>query len=427
MKAEITKKTDTEVTLLIIASEAEIKHSYEHAIDHYRPRVKVAGFRPGKAPDNIVVREIGDTTIQTETIEHTISHAYSDAVNQEKLQVIGQPKIDIKKWVPYSTLEFEAITEIVPPIKLPDYKKIKKSPKKVQVTEDQISQMVEDLRRRVAKRGPALRPAQLEDEVKFDFDGRQNGKPVEGASSKNFSLKLGSGQFIPGFEEQMVGLNVGDEKTFTVTFPSDYHEKSLAGQPVDFTVKIHEVTAFDLPEKDDKFAAEVGPFKTYKDLVADIKDQLTVEAEENAKRELETELLDEIVSKLKTTVPEKLVAQQIERLKADLSQRLAQSGLNMDQYLEIQKKSQEDLEKELRPEAERRVKLALVLSEVAKEEKLTVTAGELDSELESLRQQYTDPAMQEELSSPRIREDLYNHLLSTKTINKLIEYATNKK
>jgi trigger factor len=171
----------------------------------------------------------------------------------------------------------------------------------------------------------------------------------------------------------------------------------------------------------------VGPFKTYKDLVADIKDQLTVEAEENAKRELETELLDEIVSKLKTTVPEKLVAQQIERLKADLSQRLAQSGLNMDQYLEIQKKSQEDLEKELRPEAERRVKLALVLSEVAKEEKLTVTAGELDSELESLRQQYTDPAMQEELSSPRIREDLYNHLLSTKTINKLIEYATNKK
>lgn len=427
MKSEITKQTDTEVTLLITATEAEIKHSYEHAIGHYRPRVKAAGFRPGKAPDNIVVREIGDTTIQTETIEHTISHAYSDAVTHEKLQVIGQPKIDIKKWVPYTVLEFEAVTEIVPPIKLPDYKKIKKSQKKVDVTEDQINQMIEDLRRRVAKRVPAVRPAQMEDEVKFDFDGLQKGKPVEGASSKNFTLKLGSGQFIPGFEEEMVGLKVGDEKTFTVTFPKDYHEKSLAGQPVDFTVKVHEVTALELPAPDDKFAAEVGPFKTFDALKADVKDQLTVEAESNAKRELESEILDELVSKMSTTVPESLVTQQIERLKADLSQRLAQSGLNMDQYLEIQKKSQQDLEKELHPEAERRVKLALLLSEVAKEEKLTITADELDSELESLRQQYTDPAMQEELSNPHIREDLYNHLLSTKTINKLIEYATTKK
>lgn len=427
MKAEITKRTDTELTLLIAADQAEVEHSYQHAIGHYRPRVKTAGFRPGKAPDNIVIREIGDSTIQTETIEHTIGHAYSDAIRDQQIQAIGQPQIDIKKWVPYSVLEFEAKVEIVPPVKLPDYKKIKKSLKKVEVKSEQIDEMIDDLRRRTAKRVPTADPAQNGDEVRFDFEGKADGKLIEGASSKNHTLKLGSGQFIPGFEDNMVGLKASDTKTFKVTFPKDYHEKSLADKPVDFTVTIHEVSRLDLPDVTDEFASGVGPFKTVKELRDDIKDQLTVEAEESAKRDLETAVMDEIIDKMKTTVPEKLVAQQIERLKTDMSQRLAQSGISMEQYLELQKKSQDDLEKELRPEAEKRVKLALALSEIAKQEKLSVSAEEVDQELDGLRQRYTDPQMQKELAGHHIREDIYNHLLSTKTINKLVEYASTAK
>jgi trigger factor len=370
-----------------------------------------------------VAREIGDQVIQTEVIEHTISHSYADAVRNEKLAVIGQPDVNIQKWVPYDTLEFEATVEIVPPVKLPDYKKIKKPAKKVEITEAQIDEMVEDLRRRVAKRGPALRAAEIGDEVKFDFDGRKDGKPVEGASSKNFTLKLGSGQFIPGFEEEMVGMKVGDAKTFTVTFPSDYHEKSLAGEPVEFTVTVHEVTALELPEANDEFAAEVGPFKTVKELRADIKDELTVQADNEAKREYENELLEEIIKKTDTKAPQQLVAQQIERMKMEMDQRLMQSGITTDQYLQMQNKTQAELEKELEPEAEKRVKLALVLSEVAKTEELKVDNAEIDHEIESLRKQYTDPSMQEELAGERVREDVYNHLMSTKVINKLVEYA----
>jgi trigger factor len=423
MKFEITKRTDTHVTLQIKADKSEIEHSLEHAYDRYRPQVKAPGFRPGKAPNNIVAREIGDQVIQTEVIEHTISHSYADAVRNEKLAVIGQPDVNIQKWVPYDTLEFEATVEIVPPVKLPDYKKIKKPAKKVEITEAQIDEMVEDLRRRVAKRGPALRAAEIGDEVKFDFDGRKDGKPVEGASSKNFTLKLGSGQFIPGFEEEMVGMKVGDAKTFTVTFPSDYHEKSLAGEPVEFTVTVHEVTALELPEANDEFAAEVGPFKTVKELRADIKDELTVQADNEAKREYENELLEEIIKKTDTKAPQQLVAQQIERMKMEMDQRLMQSGITTDQYLQMQNKTQAELEKELEPEAEKRVKLALVLSEVAKTEELKVDNAEIDHEIESLRKQYTDPSMQEELAGERVREDVYNHLMSTKVINKLVEYA----
>jgi trigger factor len=423
MKAEVTKRTDTHVSFRITANEAELKHALDHAYAKYRPQVKVAGFRPGKAPDNIVAREIGDQTIQGEVLEHALSHAYSGAVMQEKLGVIAQPDVQVKKFVPYTELEFEATVEVVPPVTLPDYTKIKKATKPVAVTDKQIDEMVEDLRRRVAKRVPAVRGAEMGDELKFDFEGKKDGKLVEGAAGQNYTLKLGAGNFIPGFEEQLVGLKVGDEKSFNVTFPKDYHEKSLAGQPVEFSVKVHEVTELELPKVDDKFAAEVGPFKTVAELRTDIADQLKVEAEEAASRTYETELLEQIVSKSSMKVPERLTTQQIERMKAEMSQRLAGSGLNMEQYLQAQNQTQEQFEKELRPEAEKRVKLALVLSEVAKKEQLTVGEDEVQAEVEKMRLQYTDPVMQKELADDRIKEDVYNHLMAGKVIGALIDYA----
>jgi trigger factor len=426
MKATITKRTDTEVTLQIVASSAELKHALEHAYSHYRPQVKAAGFRPGKAPDNIVAREIGDATIQSEVLDHAIGHAYSDAVNQEKLAVVAQPTVTIQKWVPYDTLEFEAVVSVIPPVKLADYKKINKPVKEPEVTDAQVEDMIDDLRRRVAKRVPAIRAAEVGDEVKIDFVGTKGGQPVEGATGANYTLKLGSNTFIPGFEDELVGLKVGEEKTFTVTFPANYHEQSLAGQPVEFTVTVHEVTELELPEVTDKFASEVGPFKTVKELKADIRDQLKAEAEQLAKREYENELLEDIIKKSDAKAPDALVGQQLERLKVEMNQRLAQSGLSMDQYLQMQQKSQEELEKELRPEAEKRVQLALILSEVAKEEKLTVGQDEIENEIAGLRAQYTDPVMQKELAGDQIREDVYNHLMSTKVINKLTQYAQSK-
>jgi trigger factor len=423
MKSSIKKKTDSEVTLSISAEAHEIKHAQEHTLNKYRGQVKAAGFRPGKAPDHIVIREVGDTTIQSEVIDHAMSHAYGDAVREHGIQVVASPKIDIEKWVPYDTLEFVATIEVVPPIKLVDYKNIKKAKAKIEIKDSQIDTVIEDLQRRTAKRVPALRPAEMDDEVKFDFEGKLNGEIVPGAVGKDYSLKLGSNTFIPGFEPEMVGLKVGDSKTFTVTFPKDYHEKSLAGQPVEFKVDMHEVSALELPKVDDQFASEVGPFKNVKELRADIKDQLMAEAETEAKRTFENELLEDIIKKTDVKAPSGLVSQQIERIKGEMSQRLEQAGLNMEQYLEGQKKSQQELEKEVTPEAEKRVKLALILTEVAKAEKLSISNDEIENEIEALKVQYTDPKMQEELRNDHVREDIYNHLMATKVINKLVEYA----
>ncbi|HSX41582.1 MAG TPA: trigger factor [Candidatus Saccharimonadales bacterium] len=423
MKAEITKRTDTTVTFKITAEPKDIEHARQHVYDHLRGEVRVSGFRPGKAPDNIVERELGAERIQAETVEHAVSHAYSDAVFEHRLTVIAQPQVDVKKWVPYTDLEFEATVEIVPEVKLPDYKKIKKQVKPVKIENKQIDEVIEDLRRRLANRAPAVRAAETGDEVKFDFHGTKDGQDVAGASAKNHVLKLGSGQFIPGFEDELIGMKAGEGKTFTITFPKDYHESTLAGQPVEFTIKLQEVTELQLPEIDDKFAAQVGPFKTVADLKADIKDQLTVEGEEQAKRDFENELLNEIITKTKVAVPEKLLFQQSERLKNEMTQRLASSGLTMEQYLKAQNQTQEDFEAEIKPEAERRTKLAMILSQVAKEEDLAVSAEEVDNELDQLRLRYTDPAMQKELAGDRIREDVFNHLMATRTIDKLAEYA----
>ncbi|TAK89615.1 trigger factor [Patescibacteria group bacterium] len=426
MKAEITNQTDNQVTLKIAATADQIKHALEHTYDHYRPKVKASGFRAGKAPDNIVAREIGDEAIQAETLEHTMSHAYSDALAEYDVAPIDQPKINLIKWVPYETLEFEATVEVMPSVDLPDYKKIKKAVKPVKIESAKVDEMIEDLRRRVAKRIPALNAAAMGDEVKIDFEGKKEGKIIEGAVSKNYTLKLGSNTFIPGFEEELVGVKVGEGKSFEVTFPKDYHEKSLAGQPVTFKVNVHEVTRLKLPEVNDEFAGEVGPFKTVAELKADIKDQLKAEAEESAKREYENELLDEIAGKVKFKVPEKMATQQLERMKSEISQRLMSSGMTMEQYLEMQGKTQDELEKELRPDAEKRVILSLVLQEVAKAEKLTATEDEIEAELDALRMRYTDPKMQEQLNSHDVRNDIFNHILTTKTIAKLVEYAQKK-
>jgi trigger factor len=423
MKAEIIKRTDTRAKLKISADEAELTHAKAHVYEHWRPRVKTAGSRRGKAPDHIVGREVGDQTMQSETLEYALIHTYSQAVSEHKLAVLAQPEIQVKKFVPYSELEYEATVDLVPPIKLPDYTKIKKPFKPAMVSQAQISEVLEELRRRLAKRVPVKRGAEMGDEVKIDFEGKRGDQLVPGAAAKNHTLKLGSKAFISGFEEAIVGLKPGDKKTVTVTFPKDYHQPTLAGLPVEFAISVHEVVELALPVLDDRFASEVGPFQKLAELKQDIKKQQKAEAETAAKRKYESQLLDDIVGRSKLEAPESLVAQQLERLKSEMNQRLASSGLDLEKYLASQNKTPKQLDQELRPEAKKRVKVALVLWEVAKAEQLSVTNDEVDSEIASLRQRYTDPQMQKELDSEHTREEVFNHLLASRVVNKLVEYA----
>ncbi len=426
MDIKITSQTETEVKVTITLNETELATICEHVYDELRPKVKVAGFRPGKAPNSIVERELGSGTVQGEVIEHAVQDTYIKAIRSQNLQTVSSPQVSVEKFVPYTELEYVATVELMPKVKLAKYQDFRIKRKEAKVDAADVDKTIEDLRRREAVRLEVERPAAKGDEVNFDFDGTKDGEAVRGASAKGQTLQLGSGQFIPGFEEEIIGLEVGAEKTFDIRFPKDYHESSLAGQVVTFAIKLNKVTELVEPALDDDFAAKAGPFKSVKELRDDVTAQLEVKAAETASSEYEQELLDRLLKESTFTLPESLVKQQLERLHGELEQNLAYSGLNLEKYLELSKKTQADMDKEMRPEAEKRVGLAMILTEVAAAEDLSVSAKELDFELERLKSQYPDEQTQAELDNPRTREEIYNHLMASRVIAKLISYAESK-
>lgn len=426
METKIITRTDEEVTFTVSMAESELASIKTEVFNHLRGNVKAAGFRPGKAPDMIVERELGANTVQSEFIDHALQHSYPDSVKELKLQIVSSPQISIEKFVPYTTLEYKVTAQLLPKVKLADYKKIRVKRPSISVEPAEINRTIEDLRRRESARLDSEQPAKMGDEVNFNFAGTKDGQEVPGATADNQTLQLGSGQFIPGFEEQLVGLKKGDEKTFDITFPEKYHEKTLAGQVVTFKVKINSVTELVLPEVNEEFISSVSPFKTRAELEADITAKITGEKGEAATREYEQEVLGKVLKESEFKTPPALVDQQLQRMRAELEQNLAYSGLNFEKYLELSGKTKEEMDKEMRPEAERRVGLAMVLTEVAAVENLSITAEELDAEIARLKQDYKDPATQAELDNPNTREEIYNHLMSSKVIAKLLSYADAK-
>lgn len=427
METKITERKDDSATFSVALPEAKLASIKKHVFDELRGRVKASGFRPGHAPDMIVEREIGSSVIQNEFLEHAIQESYLDAVREHKLSVVSSPKVSLEKFVPYSVLEYKVTVELMPKVKLADYRDFRIKKPEVKVDPANINRTIEDLRRREAVRLDSEQPAKLGDEVNFDFEGSDaKGVTVPGASSKGQTLQLGSGTFIPGFEEALVGLKKGDDKSFEVRFPKSYHEKSLQDKLVTFKVHVNSVTDLVLPAADDDFVAKVSPFKSLDELKADIEDRIRAEQSQDVENKYEKEVLDKLLEQSTYKTPEALVAQQLDRLSAELEQNLAYSGMDIEKYLSMTGKAKPDLEKEMRPEAERRVGLAMVLTEVAAQENLTVTPKELSDEIDRLKQDYPDPKARAELENPSTREEVYNHLMASKVIRKLLDYASTK-
>jgi len=426
MKATLNKKTDTHAQLTIQLDEAALKPIVRDIYDRLRVNVKAAGFRPGKAPDAIVERELGTTAVQNEVLEAATNHSYSHAIREHELPVITQPEVTLTKFVPYTELEYQATVELLPPIKLANYKHLKAKKPEVKVEDDEVNQVIEDLRKRVATRKDADRAAKLGDEVVIDFDGTKDGKPIEGAKSQNYPLLLGSNSFIPGFEEELVGLKAGSDKGFDITFPKDYGSKELAGQKVHFDIKVHRVVEIVLPEISDEFAGGVGPFKTVAEMRAAVEDNVKAEKQREAARDYERVMLAELQQATKMQVPEKLVQAQAERLRHELQDNLEQRGQTIEDYAAMQGTTPEEINKEVEPEAKRRVELALILTEVAKAENIQVSDADVVGEISRLKSQYTDAEMQRELDRPETAEEIYNQLMATRTIAKITEYNEGK-
>lgn len=426
METNLTNRTETTAEFTVSLNEAELKTTVTHVFDDMRPRVKASGFRPGKAPNQIVERELGSATIQSEVIDHAIQSSYSKAVRELDLPIVAQPEVTLDKFVPFTELSYKATVELMPTVTLPDYKSYKMKRPVITIDPAEVDQAIEELRRRESTRLTVERAAKMGDEVAFDFEGTKDGTPVRGATAKNHVLTMGSGNFIPGFEEELIGIKTGEEKTFDITFPDSYHEESLAGQVVTFKITMNKVDELILPELNKELVEKVSPFKTVAELRESLQTNMADKRADEASKKFENELLEKLVEDAKFEVPNALLNQQLDRLRGDLTQNLSYSGLDMEKYLEMLKKTQDELDEDMKPEARKRVGLAMVLTEVAKVEKIELSSADLDAEVARLKGQYPDPQAQAELDSPQTREELYNHLMASRVVAKLVDYAESK-
>lgn len=420
--------SETKVHLSVVASADQLAAAKKETLEHMAQDVKLPGFRQGKAPAAMVEKSVNPATLQTEFLDRAMNAIYAAVLDQEKLRPVAQPKVEIKKFVPFETLELDFEVEVVGEVTLPDYKKIKKSKPAIKVTAKDVEEVLEQLRKREAEKKEVSRAAKLQDEVWLDFKGvdAKTKEPIKGADGKDYPLTLGSKTFIPGFEEEVVGLKKGDEKTFTITFPADYGVPSLQKRKVEFTITVHKVQELIEPKIDDAFVAKVGPFKDVAELKADIKKQLETEKQRQIDREFTDELLLDITKKAKVSLPDSLINEQVDRLINEQKQNLMYRGQTWQEFLDEQKLTEEEYRKKLLPDAELRVKAGLVLGEIAEKEKIIVTAEELEIRLQLLKGQYPDAQMQAELQKPEARREIASRLVSEKTIDKLVSYVSPK-
>lgn len=421
MKHTLKKLSDTSVLTTVTLDARDLATAKKAALAHLAPKVKVAGFRPGKVPADVAEKNLDPASLANETVEHAINIALNDIAVAEDLRVLDQPSIDLKDFKPYDELQFEATIEVLPEITLGDYKKLKVKKDPIEVTKEEIDEVVERMRTQFAEKKDVTRAAKDGDEVTIDFTGMIDSVPFDGGTASDYALVLGSQSFIPGFEEAIVGHKVGDEFEVPLTFPKDYHAENLKGAKTVFAVNLKGIKEIVLPKLDGDFAAKLGPFKTMAEVRKDIERELTAQKDRTTIEKYKDDLIGALVEISKIPMPQVLVDDQARSIEQDAMQNIMYRGMTPEQYMEQRgyKTREEWQEKEFKVAAERRVQAGLVLSELSKLEKIEVSKEELDARHAEMLSQY--PNMKDELDKPDARRDLANRLITEKTVDRLVE------
>jgi len=426
MHIKTTHTSDTMVSMTITANKADLSPAKASTLKKLAPQVKVQGFREGKVPLNLVEKNIDPQVLQSEFLEVAMSGLYSQALTSEDLRPVTNPEVELKKFVPFTTLEFTVTVPVIGKIVLPDYKKIKLAKKPLEIKAEQVNEVVESLRTRLSERKSVERAIKDGDEATIDFKGTDaKGEAVNGAEGTDYPLQIGSNTFIPGFEANLTGMKPKDTKKFTLTFPKDYGVAALQNKKVTFEVTIKKVEELVLPKLDDDFATKAGPFKTLAELKKDVKEQLTIERQREADRVYEEELLQKIAAKTTVAIPKELVDEQIERIENEEKQNLMYRGQTWEEHLKEENVSAEEHKEQKRPAATDRVKIGILLSEIAEAEKIVVSPEEFEIRLNILRGQFKDETAQSELEKPEVQRDILARMITEKTIQTLTDYAGN--
>lgn len=428
MKTKVENNSETQVTLTVTLGKSELDDAEKVALHKLAKTLKVPGFRKGKVPASVAAKHVNPSALMEEIVENAVSKAVATAFLEEKLQPVSRPDIELKKYVPAQELEFTAKAETVPKFKLADYKKLKPlKQEKATIGKKEVDEVLDRIRGQMATRKEVKRAAKLEDIATVDFIGKKDDVAFDGGTAKDYELHLGSKTFIDGFEDGIVGHKVGDEFDLKLKFPKNYQAENLAGADVVFTVTLKKLEENELPEVNDEFAAKVGPYDSAKELQDDIKRELTAQKERENSEKLRDDLLDQLVSKTKVSVPPSLHDDQVQSIERDMTQNLMYQGQTIEQYATSQgfKSADEWREKEAGELADKRVRTGLVLSELSRVEDIAVSKEELAARLDALREQYAkQPDMVKQLDDESVQRDMANRILTEKTIDRLVELNT---
>lgn len=382
----IEKKEKSTVELTIQVEAEEFEAAVQKAYLKNRSNINVPGFRRGKAPRKVIEGMYGSGVFYDEAINQVYPGAYEQAVKEQELDDVGYPRMEIVE-AGKDGLTFKAVVSVRPEVKLGEYKGLTAPKEEVIVTAEDIDNELKPYITRATRLVSVEREARNGDTAVIDFEGFENGEPFEGGKGENYNLELGSGSFVPGFEEQVVGLKAGDEKELNITFPEDY-VPDLAGKAVVFKVKVKEVKEHQAPEVDDEFAKDVSEFETLDELKKSLELKLTATRNDKAQQDYENGVIEQLVGHLEAEIPDAMVEVQLDKLMQDFSMRLSSQGMNMDDYFKMMGATPETMRASARPSALRQVQVELALTAVADAEQMEVTDEELETELKRLAEEY---------------------------------------
>nr|WP_144921274.1 trigger factor [Paenibacillus bovis] len=390
MSAKWEKLEGNKGVLTVEVEVEKVNQGLDEAFKKVSKQVNIPGFRKGKIPRSMFEKRFGVESLYQDALDFILPEAYMAAIEETGIEPIDRPEIDVEQMEKGKELIFKATVEVKPEVKLGDYKGLEVEKMDTEVTDEDVAEELKSMQERQAELVVKEEGEVVEgDTVVIDFEGFVDGEAFEGGQADNYSLEIGSGSFIPGFEEQLIGLKSGEEKDVEVTFPEEYHAAELAGKPAVFKVKLHEIKTKELPELDDEFAKDVDESaETLEELKAKIRTRLETSKKEEAETKLRDQLVDMATANAEFEVPEILINNEVDRMMQEFEQRLQMQGMNLELYFQFSGQDQEALRSQMTSDAEKRVSMNLTLEAIAKAENLEADEETVNKELDRMAEMY---------------------------------------
>lgn len=409
MEIKINSLQKSKKEIIVSLNQKDLLPFKEEALKELNKDLQINGYRLGKAPLSIAENHLSSLKVYERMTSLAIDQIYPKIIKDKKIQAIGYPSINITKIVPNQEVEFKAEVAIIPQVELPNYQEIaQKIPKNkkesLTIEEKEIEQALLWLQDSRANLEQVSRSAEKEDIVTIDYQIKEDKKLIENGEDKNYSFILGKGSFLPGFEDNIIGMKTGEEKKFELIVPKDWPQKNLQNKKLNINVSLKEIKTKKLPILNDEFAQSIGKFKTLKDLKKNIKEGLLLEKKQKETERWRLEALEKIIAETKIDLPEILVQNEIEKMVEELKAQLEKMQLPFDKYLEQIKKSEEDLKKEFKELAEKRVSSALVLREIASIEKIEASEKEIEEKINGILSQIPETEKKEKINQDNLKE-----------------------